>query len=142
MLGACLCPPHHEDRLRFANEELLGKGNLDLIEQQFSSDDMAHSGSRTHRGRRFVRRFVGLVRTALPDVRVLSVEILARSGSTITWQRSLRGTHRADMLGIPASGKRLTWHELLVSRFEGGKIAEEWLVSDLAGELFAKQPRR
>lgn len=31
---------------------------------------------------------------------------------------------------------------MLVSRFEGGKIAEEWAVSDLAGALFSKQPVR
>ena len=47
----------------------------------------------------------------------------------------------AGLRGIPASGRKVKWVEMMVSRFEGGKIAEEWAASELAGELFAKQGR-
>ena len=64
-----------------------------------------------------------------------------QSGSTVAWQRTLSGTHKADMQGIPASGKRIKWCDMHVTRFAGGMIAEEWVVSDLAAQLFAKQSR-
>ena len=55
-----------------------------------------------------------------------------------SWHRILRGTQQQALRGIPASGKRLKWSELVVSRFDGLKIAEEWLVSELAGEMMIR----
>jgi len=46
------------------------------------------------------------------------------------------------MMGIPASEKKIKWKEMVVSRFEGDKIAEEWVVSELAGQLLLKQPKK
>ncbi len=37
--------------------------------------------------------------------------------------------------------KKLKWNEMVVSRFEGDKIAEEWVVSELAGQLLLKLPK-
>ena len=42
------------------------------------------------------------------------------------------------MMGIPASGQKVEWSDMLVTRFDGGKIVEEWAVSDLAGQLFSR----
>jgi hypothetical protein len=39
------------------------------------------------------------------------------------------------MKGIPASNRKAEWTEMVVTRFENGKIAEDWLISELAGEL-------
>jgi predicted ester cyclase len=68
----------------------------------------------------------------------LKVEFLVDEGAKITWQRTLEGTHQVDMQGIPASGKKVKWIDMVVSRFENGKIAEEWVVSELMGELLLK----
>ena len=89
-----------------------------------------------------MKRFVTQLRAALPDLRVVEVELLSRSGDTLAWKRRLRGTHEAPLAGIPPSGKRVEWRDMLVSRFAGGQIAEEWAVSELAAELLLKQPRR
>ena len=45
------------------------------------------------------------------------------------------------MMGIPPSNKTVKWNEMVVSRFEGDKIAEEWIVSELMGQLLLKQPQ-
>jgi predicted ester cyclase len=42
------------------------------------------------------------------------------------------------MKGIPASLKKITWYEVVVSRFEKDKIAEEWIASDLAFQMMVK----
>jgi predicted ester cyclase len=44
------------------------------------------------------------------------------------------------MMGIPPSDKKIKWIEMVVTRFEGDRIAEEWVVSELAGQLLLKQP--
>ena len=46
------------------------------------------------------------------------------------------------MLGIPPSGKRVEWKDMLHTRFDGDQIAEEWAVSELAGELMLKLPAK
>ncbi len=134
-------PPSNEKRIRIANEEVLGKGNLDVVEQFFSDDYVLHSGGKDHRGRSFVRRFVKQLRSAIPDLRVVDITVLTKAGNTIVWQRTLRGTHKAKMKGIPPTGKRVEWRDLVVTRMKRGKIVEDWAVSDLAGQLLSKRPR-
>jgi len=33
-------------------------------------------------------------------------------------------------MGVPASGRAITWRDMVVSRYEGERIAEEWPVTD------------
>lgn len=132
--------PNYEERIRLANEELLGRGNLAAVDDFFCVDYRAHGGGKDYQGTDFARRFIKRLRSAFPNLEVLEVLCLNQNGSTLTWRRTLRGTHEKKMQGIPASGKQVQWEEMLVSRFEGNKIAEEWLVSDLAGRLFSKLP--
>lgn len=44
--------------------------------------------------------------------------------------------------GIPASMKRIKWNDIVVTRFDGDRIAEEWLASNLAFQLMIKQPNK
>jgi len=130
----------NEERIRFANHEILEKGNLSVVEEIFATDYIVHAGGKDYKGPAFVRRFVRQLRAAIPDLRVVEVAPLIQKGDTIVWQRTLSGTHQADMMGIPPSRRKVKWRDMLVSRFGGGKIAEEWAVSELAGELVLKLP--
>ena len=130
----------NEERIRIANDEILGKGNVGIAEKIFATDYVAHAGGKDHKGLDFVRRFVGQLRSAIPDLKVVKVTVLIQAGDTIVWQRTLRGTHKADMMGIPPTGKNVEWTEMAVTRFDGEKIAEEWVVSELAGQVFSKFP--
>ena len=131
-----------EERIQFANIELLEKGNLAVIDEVFSPDYLARVGSNQTRGTAFVHRHVKLVRDALKNVRVVKIDFLNHTDDTITWQRTLRGTHKNAMLGIPPSGKRVEWKDMFHTRFDGDQIAEEWAVSELAGELMLKLPAK
>lgn len=131
---------NHEKKLRYANEELIVHGNLDVIGEIFSPEYVAHAGDKDYSGHDFIRSYAGILRTAIPDITVQSIEILNHdtSSSRVAWLRSLSGTHKASMLGIPPSGKNLAWQDMVVSRFDGDLIAEEWVVSDLAAQLMFK----
>ncbi len=131
----------NEERVRFANDEILGKGNLGAVDEIFATDYVVHAGGKDHKGLGFVGRFAKLLRSAIPDLRVVEVAVLIQAGDTIAWQRTLSGTHEAEMRGIPPSGQKVKWRDMMVTRFDGEKIAEEWTVSELAGELVLKLPR-
>lgn len=130
-----------EELIAAANHELITLGNLDCIEKYFSPNYEARSGKKTGSGHDFVRKFIQSLRKSIPDVKVQQVEILSQSGNEVTWQRTLTGTHKKAMQGIPASGKNVTWTEMLVSRFDGDLIAEDCMVSELAGQLMIKLGR-
>jgi predicted ester cyclase len=131
----------NEERIRFANNELIGQGNFGVVDEVFASDYVLHAGGKDHKGPQFVRRFVRQLRSAIPNVRVVEVEFLIQAGATVAWQRTLSGTHKADMLGIPPSGRKVEWRDMVVTRFDGEMIAEEWGISELAGQLMLKLPR-
>lgn len=128
--------------IRSANEALYEQGDLGAIEHYFSDKYIAHSGDRSHQGHEFIKRFISQIRTSLSDLKVMKIHFLMEDGNGITWQRTLEGIHKNNLMGIPASQKKVRWSEMVVSRFEDGKICEEWLVSELAGELMLKLPQK
>ena len=130
-----------EEQIKNSNDQIIDKGNLDAVEKFFTSDYVAHAEDKDYKGHDFVKRFAKQIRSSIPDISVLDVKFLVDSGNSIAWQRTLTGTHKADMMGIPASNKKIVWNEMVVSRFEGHKITEEWVVSELAGQLLSKQPK-
>lgn len=132
---------NREERIRYAVEELIEKGNLGIVDEIFATDYVAHAGEKEYRGHSFIKRFANQLRAAMPDLRVVEVKILAQDVNTIVWQRTLRGTNKVEMRGIPPSGKKVKWVDMVVTRFENEKIAEEWVVSELMGELLLRVPR-
>ena len=118
------------DRIRTANDELFHKGNLELLQEIFAPGYVFHvAGEATQAGTESLRGFVTALRKAFPDLRV-EIEILVEDGDRVAWLRTHRGTFEADLFGVTATGRPMVWQEMIVTRYEDGKIAEEWGVSD------------
>jgi len=128
--------------IRTTVEELIEKGNLAIVEKSFENDYVAHAGEKEYTGHAFIKRFASQLRTAIPDVCAKEIIFLAEEENTIVWQRTYTGTHKADMQRIPASGKKIKWTDMVITRFSYEKIAEEWVVSELMGELLLKAPHK
>ena len=125
-----------------ANKNVLEAGDTGALAEFFLDGYSAHAGGRVHRGYAFISGFVTQLRNAIPDLAVQDVAVLSESGDYVTWQRTLSGTHTGKLIDVPPSGQPVEWREMVVSRFQAGRIAEEWVVSELWGELLskAKQP--
>jgi predicted ester cyclase len=131
---------NQEERIKFANEKLLGQGNIDVVDEIFAHNYIVHARGKEYKGHEFIKRFARQLRSAIPDIRVLKVEFLNQAGQTIAWQRTLSGTHKANMMGISPTGLIVEWRDMVITRFEDEKIAEEWAVSELAGQLLLQHP--
>jgi len=127
------------NQIKFIADQLIEQGNLNIVETAFSTDYIAHSGEKTHHGHKFIRQFIKQLRTAIPDIKIVNIEILHQTENILTWQRKLSGIHKANLKGIPASNKKVKWYEIVVSRFDKDKIVEEWVATDLAFQLMLKQ---
>lgn len=122
-------------RLFDANQRLFVLGDLDAIAEHFAPDYVVQlAAGRALRGHESIRAAVTLTRRAFSDLQV-EVELLMESADRVAWQRTLRGVQTGAYHGFPASGREIVWRELVVSRFEGGRIVEERLVSELAERL-------
>jgi len=126
------------EQIKNIADQLIGQGNLNIVDSAFSAEYVAHAGEKTHNGHKFMKQFTKQLRTAIPDIKIEKIVILSHSDNVLTWQRTLSGTHKADLKGIPASNKKVKWYEIVVSRFDKDKIIEEWVSSDLAFQLMLK----
>jgi predicted ester cyclase len=80
-----------------------------------------------------LRSFIG----ALPDLIAVEQDIVA-SDDLVVIRLVVSATHQGDLLGIPATGKPVSWDAVDIYRVEDtGKISEEWAADDMAA--FASQ---
>jgi predicted ester cyclase len=46
---------------------------------------------------------------------------------------SQSGTQHGELMGVPATGKKATWGQIIIFRFANGQIVESWSNEDLLG---------
>jgi steroid delta-isomerase-like uncharacterized protein len=81
-----------------------------------------------------LKQALGAFRIAFPDLTVTVDEVLScgdRVVDRVTWS----ATHTGPMMGIPASGKRVTVSEMHIGRVQDGKIVERWGEWDAMGMM-------
>jgi steroid delta-isomerase-like uncharacterized protein len=64
------------------------------------------------------------VRAGLPDIKI-EVGNLIAEGDFVVAPWTISGTHLGDLMGIPPSGKRVTWDGITIYRIEDGKVVDE-----------------
>lgn len=126
--------------IREANAVIVAGHDLSALERFFAEDYQVHVGKVAGTGHAFIRKALQLSHEAFPKLEV-TVEILADDGSRVAWVRTLTGVQQSAYKGFPASNRSITWHEMLTSEFRDGRIAREWLVSDLAEQLLLARKR-
>ena len=72
----------------------------------------------------------------MPDMHgTEALEDMLAEGDRVAWRATTRGTHRGELMGIPPTGKPIVVSSSIVSRFENGKWAEDWVLIDMLGML-------
>jgi steroid delta-isomerase-like uncharacterized protein len=89
----------------------------------------------TVEGRENFAGLIGAIVSALPDLRNAEQDIIAE-GDIVSVRAVVEGTHKGELLGIPASGKHVRWDAVDVYRMKDGKIAEEWAADDLLAFVY------
>jgi len=80
-----------------------------------------------------LRAFIG----ALPDLQAVEQDVVA-SADLVVLRLVVTATHKGDLLGIPATNRKVRWDAIDVYRLnDDGKISAEWAADDMAA--FASQ---
>jgi steroid delta-isomerase-like uncharacterized protein len=111
------------------HEEVWSKGNLDLIDELYSPDYVAHWAYGEDTDREGIREMITEARTAFPDMTEEVVHIVAEGDLVVTHFIS-SGTFTGTMNGLEPSGRKISRPEIAVHRIVDGKIVEQWTVSD------------
>jgi steroid delta-isomerase-like uncharacterized protein len=78
--------------------------------------------------------FMSNLLAAFPDSR-FTVDDVVAEGDKVAIRHRLQGTHQAEFLGIPGTGRQVDVNGIVVFRVENGKIAEAWLNADIMGMM-------
>lgn len=126
---------HKASFRRFA-EEAWNKGNLDVVDQVFAPEYIAHAANAEHNvyGPEGHKEFIASFRQAFPDVHLTFGDLLAE-GDLLVARMTWAGTHMDTYMGIPATGKRVSVDVTGINRFENGLVVEAWGVVDMMGML-------
>jgi len=123
-----------DTHVRTINEVLVNQGDLERIPEFIADTYVAHSGEQIVSGREAVHNFISALRVAFPDLQV-KTKVIAVDGNYVSWIRIHRGTHTAEFMGVPPSGKKYTWQAVVVTRYEEGLVVEEWGASSIGNVL-------
>ena len=84
--------------------------------------------------------FEKILRPAFPDMTVQIHDQVAE-GDRVTTRKTLRGTHRGELMGIPASNKNVSIEIIDIVRIKDGRYAEHWGLTTLADVLAQLQAK-
>jgi steroid delta-isomerase-like uncharacterized protein len=122
--------------VRRSMEELFSDGKLEVAYEVFAPDYVGHDPLLTEdiRGPEGFEQFVRLYRTAFPDLK-LTIEDQVADGDRVATRFTARGTHRGDLMGIAATGAKVTITGISIDRMRDGKSVETWTNYDALGML-------
>jgi steroid delta-isomerase-like uncharacterized protein len=117
--------------VRRFNDDAFNRRDLEARDR-FLGPNFAVNGVVVDRAQ--ARAKVAALFTAFPDFHRALEDIVAE-GDKVVARYTARGTHQGEFMGIPATGKHVTFRWITIYRLEGDRVAEEWPLFDALGLL-------
>jgi predicted ester cyclase len=102
----------------------MAKGNLVVADELFDPDYVDHMPLLRTPDRDGLLRSVEAVRRAFPDARSRIVTEVAEDDWVAIAVEVDAGTHQGTYMGVPSTGKPVTWTETHFWRLRNGRLAE------------------
>jgi steroid delta-isomerase-like uncharacterized protein len=119
-------------------DEGMNKRNFAILNEVFSTDFINHSPRIDQVGREETIQDYIKFFAAFPDWQTIIEDIIAE-GDKVVVRRSVHGTHKGDIPGIPMTptGKQITFTLWEMFRITDGQIVERWGIHNLKEQLGA-----
>ncbi len=118
-------------------EEVTDQRNLNLAKELFAPDYHHHDPGLPPEVQQSLDAYIGhlpMFYEAFPDLRV-TVEDMIAEGDEVATRWTFRGTHKGELMGIPATGKQVEASGITIHRVSGGRIVEGWTILDNLGMM-------
>ena len=124
-----LNPEGHETAMRRFIDDVVNDGNFSILGDLVHPDYVYRAPGQELRGPEELKGLFAAYRTAFPDLHI-DIDDLVAADDRVVIAFTLTGTHAGALMGIDATGKKVTANGMVLSRFEDGKIIEEWEILD------------
>ena len=121
----------NEDTVRTCLTEA-SRGNYEVFDTILTPDYVVHPEEA--RGAAGLREMVEGYRASLGNLRV-TIEQQFSAGDRVATVSTIRGVHEGDLMGTAPTGREVAFAMITISRFEDGRIAEEWEIADTVALL-------
>jgi steroid delta-isomerase-like uncharacterized protein len=116
-------------------DEAWSQGNLEAVDELVADSYVFHDPLVPGiEGTEGLKQLINMYRTGYPDLK-FTLEDQLSDGDKVINRWTCAGTHKGELMGIPATGKYTTTSGISISRYEGGKAIEEWVRWDALGWL-------
>jgi steroid delta-isomerase-like uncharacterized protein len=85
-------------------------------------------------GAEALKQVWAMLLSGLPDLQITVEDVLAE-GDKVVCRNTVTGTHLGEYMGIPPTGRSVTYNEIFIFRLVDGRIAETWGVVDVLSQL-------
>jgi steroid delta-isomerase-like uncharacterized protein len=114
-------------------EEIFNNRNLAAIDEFIAPEYVLRTAPPgAPANREGVRDFIAMYLEAFPDLHISIDELLA-GDDKVVGRFTFTGTHAGGLMGLEPTGRRIAVRQIAMYRIEGGKVVEEWEVSDQLG---------
>jgi steroid delta-isomerase-like uncharacterized protein len=120
----------NKSNVRRLLNEIWGKWDENAVDELYAPTFVDHTPTPgTSPNREGVKQSMRVYHKAFPDSRFSIDEVIAE-GDDVACRFSYTGTHKGELFGMPATGKRVSVVGLAIGRLENGKIVESWELVD------------
>ena len=118
------------------NDEVWGKGNLDVVYEIFASDYIRHDlrPGNPLPGPDGQRKIAADFRAAFPDLQT-AIDFMIEEGEFVVSRWAAEGTHTGIWNDIAPTGKRIRFCGVNIYRIRNGKVIELWNHRDDLGVM-------
>jgi steroid delta-isomerase-like uncharacterized protein len=112
-------------------------GDLDVYDEILAPDARDHDTQNPHAGTlgpEGAKQTTEMYRAAFSDSHFEIDQQLA-DGDYVVTRWTATGTNDGELMGMPATGKRVTITGITIDRFEDGKVSESWSNWDTLGMM-------
>jgi steroid delta-isomerase-like uncharacterized protein len=115
-------------------EDVFNRGNIGLVDELFAPDFVEHEElpPGIPPGIEAVKMLPTIFRSAFPDFQITVDDVIAE-GEKVVVRSTWSGTHKGEFMGIPPSGKSVSFGVYDTIRIAGGKVVEHWGQMDNMG---------
>jgi predicted ester cyclase len=121
---------HNKALARRILEEIVTRGNMSLADELIAPDYVGHpTPPGMPPGREGLKLTFTMYLSAFPDMKTTIDDIFAE-GDKVVFRATHSATHKGEFMGIPPTGKSVSFEEISIMRFAEGMCAEYWGLTD------------
>jgi len=115
-------------------DELFNRGNMSRADEFMAPDfvEREELPPGIPRDREGVKQLTAMLHSAFPDFKA-TIDDMVAEGDKVVIRQTWSGTQKGEFMGVPPTGKSVSFGVIDIIRLSGGKIVEHWGQMDSMG---------